>query len=171
MYDNLRPSYEEIHNACMDMALQIYSTHLNIKQIIGIARGGLLPAVVLSHQLSLPLLLVEYSSKHGQGDDKNHKNILPQIDPQDGAILLVDDISDSGKTLNELGAHFTKHGVTCYTAVLYYKIPTTPQTVPDFVWRTIPHDADWIIFPYERNEYLTPDINSPTRHLQSMVRK
>lgn len=154
MYDNLKPSYEEIHNACVDVAAAIDATLLGIKQVVGIARGGLLPAVILSHLLNLPLLLVEYSSKNGKGDNKNHKNVLPLVEPQDGNVLVVDDICDSGGTLREVAAHFTKCGVTVYTAALYYKVQLTPQIVPDYVWKTIPLDAGWVHFPYERNEYL-----------------
>lgn len=155
MYNNMNPSYEEIHNACKDIASSIDAEHLGIKQIVGIARGGLLPAVILSHLLNLPLLLVEYSSKTGNGDDKNHKNVLPLVEAQDGNVLVVDDICDSGGTLNEVAAHFTSCGVIVYTATLYYKIQLTPKIVPDYVWKTIPLDAGWVMFPYERNEYLT----------------
>ena len=170
MYDNLRPSYEEIHNACKDISLLIDPVQLGITQVVGVARGGLLPAVILSHMLKLPLLVVDYSSKHGNGDDKNHNNALPRIDPHRGGILLVDDICDSGQTLNELALHFVECNVAVYTAVLYHKTHDKQPMTPDFTWKTIPHDAGWVIFPYERDEYLSPDFNGPTRFLQSLVR-
>lgn len=170
MYDHLRPSYEEIHNACVDLVRAIEREMIPFKYVAGIARGGLLPAVVMSHIMNLPLLLVDYSSKEGNGDDKDHGNNLPVVTPADGPVLIVDDICDSGKTLKEIIEHFTSNNVIVYTAVLYFKTLERQLTVPDFVWRTIPHDAGWVIFPYERNELLTPDVNAPTRYLQSLVR-
>ena len=170
MYDNLRPSYEEIHNACRDIASRVESSYLNIKQVGGIARGGLLPATILSHMLKLPLLLIDYSSKEGKGDDKNHQNVLPELTSADGNLLLVDDICDSGRTMNEIVGHFVRRHVAVYTAVLFYKTHDKQTVIPDFVWRTIPHDSGWVIFPYERNEYLYPDVEGPTRFLKSLVR-
>ena len=156
MYNHLKPSYEEIHNACVDMAEQIEIDKLNIKQVAGVARGGLLPGVILSHILKLPLLLIDYSSKGGKGDDKNHKNNIPLLSPANGPILIVDDICDSGKTLREIYEHYQFCNVEVYTAVLYHKLLKDKQLfIPDYVWRSVPEDSGWVIFPYERNEYLS----------------
>jgi hypoxanthine phosphoribosyltransferase len=170
MYDNLKPSYEEIHNACKEIALKVQGSNLPITRIGGVSRGGLLPAVILSHLLKLPLILIDYSSLEGKGDDKNHHNVLPELKPEGGALLIVDDICDSGKTLNELVFHYTRCNITTYTAALYYKTHDSQPMIPDFVWRTIPHDSGWVIFPYERDEFLMPDTNGPTRYLKSLVR-
>lgn len=170
MYDNFRPSYEEIHNACKDIVARIQLLHLGLKSVAGVSRGGLLPATIISHMMSLPLTLIDYSSKEGKGDDRDHKNILPDVKPEDSAVLIVDDICDSGKTLSEIITHFTNRHVAVYIAVLYFKHHDKQPVTPNFVWKTIPHDAGWVIFPYERNEYLSPDVDGPSRHLQSLVR-
>lgn len=170
MYDMLKPSYDEIHNACREFALRIENSRPNIKAVVGIARGGLLPAVIISHMLNKPLIVVEYSSKEGKGDDKNHANVLPTMTPEQGPVLVVDDICDSGHTLNEIVYHFTKQNVETFTAVLYYKSHEKQVMNPDLTWRTIPHDAGWVFFPYERIEFLGPDPDAATRHLQNMVR-
>lgn len=170
MYDTLKPSYEEIHNACHDFTIAIEHVIPNIKAVVGISRGGLHPAMILSHMLSKPLVVVEYSSKEGKGDDKNHTNDLPTITPEQGPVLVVDDICDSGHTLNEIVYHFTKQNVKTYTAVLYYKTHNQQVMAPDMKWRTIPANSGWVVFPWERNEVLYPDYEYPTRTLQSMVR-
>lgn len=170
MYDHLKPSYEEIHNACKDIALRIDVERLNITNVVGVARGGLLPAVILSHILDLPLLLADYSAKEGKGDDKNHRNFVPFPEDTSGALLLVDDICDSGKTLEELVRIYNEKYIVAYTAVLYFKTHDEQPIVPNYVWKIIPHDSDWVIFPYERNEFLEPDFEGPTRYLKSLVR-
>ena len=53
--------------------------------IIGIKRGGLIPAIMLSHYWNVPLHIFEITKE-------------PHI-PSQGEFLLVDDINDSGETL------------------------------------------------------------------------
>lgn len=91
----------------------------NFDGIYGVPRGGLPIAVSLSHKLNIPLLL----------------------HPTENS-LVVDDISDTGKTLS---SHKNKK-----IAVLFNTKWT--KTNPDFYidWK---NDKDsWIIFPWELNE-------------------
>ena len=80
----------------------ILESGLKIKRIYGIPRGGLIPAVLLSHKMGIPLTNYAYT--------KNS--------------LIVDDICDSGKTLSEMLAPNP-------TAVLHYK-PHTANITPNF---------------------------------------
>lgn len=150
----LQPSYNEIHNACVDAANMFSRYQFKFDHIIGIARGGLFPATILSHFLEIPMTPISYSSHSGEGDDKNHTNVLPKIKSQ-RLVLLVDDICDSGNTLYEVKNHYEADRCMVYTFALYYKSRPIPVIIPDFKWRTIPEDAGWIVFPFERNERLT----------------
>jgi len=154
----LHPSYNEIHDACVEAKEMFAHYKFEFHHIAGVSRGGMLPAVILSHLLNLPLTPVSYSSKTGKGDDKNHVNQLPTIDAHN--ILIVDDICDSGNTLYELSNHYATTGSFVYTFALYYKSHKTPAIIPDFKWRTIPEDADWIIFPYETNKRIRTKQNN-----------
>ncbi len=71
--------------------------------VIGIGRGGVVPASLLAHQLQCGLQIVEVNHR----DDDNHplrdlpvflQDFTPDFDPQT-RILLVDDVSVTGKTL------------------------------------------------------------------------
>lgn len=146
----LQPSYDEIHNACVDAASLIHIYDFKFQRILGISRGGMLPAMILSHLLDLPVTPVTYSSKQGKGDDKNHENTLPEI--KEEFLLVVDDICDSGNTLYEIAQHYENKNAFVYTFALFYKDKPTPIIIPDFRWRTIPEDAGWVIFPYEKKE-------------------
>jgi hypoxanthine phosphoribosyltransferase len=155
------PSYNAIQQACKDVFMKtMIREEWGIDYIIGLSRGGLIPATVLSHMSELPLVPVKYSSKSGNGNNKNHDNILPSIPVlfESGVgpgmelptLLIVDDISDSGKTLREVVDHYTRSGHTVYSAALYYKELATPVIEPDVFWRSISEDGPWIIFPWER---------------------
>jgi xanthine phosphoribosyltransferase len=76
--------------------------------IVGLTRGGLVPAVMLSHYLDVPMhsLGVSLRDNDGSGPESNcwmaedaHGYIsLDEQEPK--KILIVDDINDSGATLN-----------------------------------------------------------------------
>ena len=67
--------------------------------IVGLTRGGLVPAVMLSHYLDVPM----HSLKVSLRDDieGTESNLWMAEDAYNGKkILVVDDINDSGATLN-----------------------------------------------------------------------
>lgn len=149
----LKPSYEDIHNACHQAAQLITGYEWQFHRIMGISRGGFFPAMILSHMLKIPVTPVVYSSKVGAGDDKNHHNVLPEVGKHE-RLLIVDDICDTGNTLYEIKSHYELSGMFAYTFALYYKSRAVPVVIPDFKWRVIPEDSPWVIFPYERNEHI-----------------
>jgi len=98
--------------------------------IYGIPRGGLIPAVMLSHSTGLPLV------------DTIGKN-----------TLVVDDMTDSGVTMDKMPGQFT--------AVLYHK-PHTSIFTPN-VYSELHKGDEWLIFPWEnsnapaKQDYLQSD--------------
>ncbi len=143
------PTYKEIHQACLDMANEIEQRNLDLDYVVALCRGGAIPGVILSHMLNLPLIMLDYSSTDGKGDDKNHSNDLIDI-ASGSSFLLVDDIADSGKTIKEITEHYGNPAWGCqiYTAVLYYKSPSEIVR-PHFVWRNITPSSPWVVFPWE----------------------
>ncbi|MBI5356986.1 phosphoribosyltransferase [Candidatus Collierbacteria bacterium] len=79
---------------------------LNLKDkfdlIVGISRGGVIPAVMISSYLKLPLEIIKLNFR---GDFQDPKYPVPKlVDPIDfnfegQRVLLVDDRSNSGATL------------------------------------------------------------------------
>jgi xanthine phosphoribosyltransferase len=116
-----------------------------IQRIVGISRGGLIPAVHLSHDTDIPMTPVSYSSKEGNGDNKNHDNVLPEI--EETRILLVDDIADYGHTLNELKDHYNMQGHNVQTCAVVAKDHSV--IIPDYTWKILPSESGWVIFPWE----------------------
>lgn len=108
------------------IARKIMASDAEIQGIYGIPRGGLIPAVLLSHKLGVPLV----------SSVKNHS-------------LIVDDISDSGNTLINL-LNKTHYPISpthkLYTATVFERKYTS--FMPDFIGKRIEYQ-DWIVFPWE----------------------
>jgi xanthine phosphoribosyltransferase len=66
--------------------------------VVGITRGGLMPAVMISHYLGVPMKSLDISLRDGGG---TVSNCGMGEDAYNGKrILVVDDINDTGATLN-----------------------------------------------------------------------
>ena len=91
--------------------------------IMGLPRGGLIPAVMLSHKLNLPLVF-EPTRK----------------------TLIVDDICDSGKTFLEI---IKLHPYNMIVS-LHFK-PHTSKFIPDLYGCILTSD-DWLVYPWENRD-------------------
>ena len=119
--------------------------------IIGIGRGGLAPAVYLSHATGLPMLSVDYSSKV---DDFAEAPLvrLAERTRAGEKLLFVDDINDSGRTIAHIRGTLAAAGATA--AVMRFATlidnASSAERV-DYRARTIDRreTKDWFVFPWE----------------------
>lgn len=123
--------------------------------IVGISRGGLIPANYIAYKLGIrKVYSIGMTSYEGekQGDLAIYQGI-GTIFNKKTSILIVDDIADTGNSLLAAIDHI-KNGYShdlytpnIRTATLVYK-PSTSKHKPDFY--SISGSADeWVIFPYE----------------------
>ena len=116
--------------------------------IIGLTRGGLVPAVHLSHKLNIPILPFNPHLLHANGEERE-KIELPISSGITRRILVIDEISDTGKTLSKCTKFFGKKGYIITTAVVYTNKQTTIFK-PDF--SVLDSQKKWVVFPWECNE-------------------
>lgn len=108
----------------------------NYDMIIGVTRGGLVPAVHLSHLLGVPMATVQYQLRDGNGS----MHIISQQGYQ--KALIVDDICDTGDTIRGLSEVFKNTDF----AVL---IDKTGDSMVKY--RAAYFEADdWVVFPWEQ---------------------
>jgi hypoxanthine phosphoribosyltransferase len=125
-------TWNDIDRAINRIIASINSSEIKINAVGGLPRGGLIPAVMLSHRLGIPFV-----------SQANIKNIF-------GNILIVDDISDTGRTLKQF-----KFEENIYTATLHWKQSSEYQ--PDYFWE-IAYENEWIVYPWENKDSQTkPD--------------
>lgn len=118
--------------------------------LVGVGRGGLAPAVYLSHRLGLPVVSVDHSAKIEPFGEALIE-VLARRSETD-RLLFVEDINDSGKTIGELRAALAAHGAVAAQirwAVLLDNIRSAQRV--DYAYREIDRSItkDWFIFPWE----------------------
>jgi hypoxanthine phosphoribosyltransferase len=118
----IKVSWQEFEQMANELIVKIEKSGEKFDGVYGIPRGGLILAIKISHYLNLPLLM--YPTKD---------------------TLVIDDISDEGKTLSSMKNR--------KIATLF----STPWTKikPDWHAKLKENKDDWIIFPWEN-----PDTES-----------
>ena len=91
-------TWRETDANCTRLALDILRGDWRPDYIVGLTRGGLTPAVLLSHLLKVPMHTLKVQLRDGEQDCEIN-SWMPE-DVCDGKnILIVDDINDTGETL------------------------------------------------------------------------
>jgi hypoxanthine phosphoribosyltransferase len=99
MEEKLGLSFIEISNAIKKYPFP------KVELVVGIGRGGIVPAALVAYQLSVDIVIAEINYR-----DDNHQpryaapKFLSDLDLEkvSGKILIVDDVSVSGKTIAQL---------------------------------------------------------------------
>lgn len=110
MSSNVKEVYytpKQINGYLLNISRQIAKDAFRPDYIIGISRGGLVPALKLSHYLDIPMYcLNEGDSNLWMAEDafgySTVDNKAVSIPNQRKNILIIDDINDTGTTLNNI---------------------------------------------------------------------
>ena len=102
---HLYVSYDEYHNLIEKLAIKVHQSGWEIDNILCLARGGMRPGDMLSRIFNKPLAIMSTSSYRSDGGTvQGNLDIARFITTPKGEIagrvLLVDDLADSGHTLN-----------------------------------------------------------------------
>jgi len=134
--------YNEYKKDLNSLVKQIQKKNVKYDFVLGVERGGLIPAVHLSHRLGIPLKTLSWSSQLKDG------SMLTWFILRNKKILLVDDIVDSGKTFLEIFGKYWDMD----TAVLIYNNINESKIKPDYYGRMINRKdtPEWFDFWWEK---------------------
>jgi len=145
-------SWEKTYGMLLKLAHKIRADGFKADLIVGICRGGWLPARVLSDLLGIPHMAsvtVEFYS--GVAERRKGKPRITQplaVHVKGKSVLIVDDVTDTGKSLRLAKSHLTKSGASQIKLATLYHKPWSTIT-PDYYEKKT---RRWVVFPWERRE-------------------
>ena len=156
MSDSAEPTlfylpYESFLADVETLALKLEADEWKPDFLVGIGRGGLVPAAYLSHRLNHAMLSVDISS----GEAGFAAELLVKLAAKIGdgrRILIVDDINDSGSTIATLRAGIEAHigcGDQLRFAVLIDNIRSRARVEYSAGVIDRAEDKRWFVFPWE----------------------
>ena len=164
MSDKMIVGWDEYKNIVEKLAVQIHNKY-NPTVLIGIMRGAAPIIDILSRILKLPIAYIVIQSYSGQGMEDQQGQLMfareiSSLAKEDDfkKVLLIDDLSDTGLTLNKSIEWLKNYEPTknyikeIKTACLWKKKSSTFE--PDFC--PVKLDSDpWIVQPTEHYEELS----------------
>ena len=158
MSGKLHIDYAQYHHLIDQVVRAVQSSGFQPDCVLGVSRGGLFLADGLSRSLRKPMAVIAASSyRDGEGTSQGELQLsasIAAVAPVGGNVLLVDDLADTGHTLQALCEHLRTicpNIVDLKTAVVWVK----PGSVfkPDFAAEYLESDV-WIVQPFETRDFL-----------------
>ena len=140
-----------MYNVLLSLAGKILKSKFAPDVIIGVARGGWIPARVLCDLLSVPVLAsvgIEFYTDLGQTGRRPRLTQPLTVVVLDKKVLLVDEVADTGESLKLAKKQVAKEGAKEVRTVTMY---TKPWSIiePDYHEKKT---SSWIVFPWEIKE-------------------
>ena len=98
MSNKVKVSWQEIDDACNKLAINLLKDGFKPDYIVGITRGGLTPAVILSQILEVPMYTLKVTLRDGVEEDCDHNCWMPEDalgydkDPVNSSSLMISTI-------------------------------------------------------------------------------
>lgn len=129
----------------------------SLRSVIGLVRGGLVPAVMLSHRLDTRLIPLQWQTRDQEKktDEQTLRNECFEAHTSSETLLIVDDIVDSGKTFFDLkdcidlfqgGLLNSKNA---QIDVIYAALVKKRDLGFDVISGVDLRDDRWVVFPWE----------------------
>ncbi len=142
--------WDHLYNLLLEIADRVKERGYESDVIVGISRGGLLPARILSDLLDNPHLANIKVDFYVDIYQTKKAPVITQpvsISVTDKRVLVVDDITDSGQSFRLVWETLAKEAAEVKAVTLYHK-PWSCFT-PDIYAR---ETEAWVIFPWEYRE-------------------
>ena len=144
-------SWNQVYILLLKIAEAVKKSKYEPDIIVGVSRGGWIPARIMVDLLENPKL-ANVSTEYylGVAETRQEPSITQpiSISVEDKKVLVVDDVADTGESLKLVKAHLKEQGACeIRIATIYYK--EWSVTVPQYYAK---QTCLWIIFPWEQKE-------------------
>ena len=151
--------WRTIDKAIQSIAMQMYESEWRPDYIVGITRGGLVPAVMLSHMTNIPMhtLCVQLAAE-GLEENTESNTMMAQDARKGKNILIIDDINRGGDALEWIMKDWSEQGhadwiIDWHKNVKFASLIIDPNSKvdTDYFYEELDTDTDnWVNFPWEQ---------------------
>ena len=147
-------TWQQLHDDCLQIVSKIKNSNKEYDLVVGLTRGGCIPATIISHALDVPMLAIGVKTY----DDKTKNSRVDAYQAAYGDIynmrqrrsimhtLVVDDLSDTGDTFAYITRTYSTVLPGMDTAAPYIKSHTIFK--PTY-YTTEFTNNEWLVFPWE----------------------
>ena len=138
-------TWDEIEGYVNHILFTMYKDNWKPDYIVGLTRGGLIPAVLASHKVDVPMHTLKVSLRDHQ---EHEANWWMEDDAREGKrILVIDDINDTGATINYIKENWTLNNLT-YAVLINNEASDADVDYSSVDINKRENDV-WIVFPWE----------------------
>lgn len=136
--NNYYLDWDNIENLVKKTALKIKKNNKKYDLIIGIKKGGIIPAILISRELNInDIEFITIRKNKIFKFNKFHKDKK--------YLLIIDEIYDTGKTFSIVNEYFKRFEYDYACLISRYRIPDNNKIVTG---KVLNHKR-WIVFPWE----------------------
>lgn len=139
----IRLSYDDVQSMCHYLEDEIARFKPDV--IIGIIRGGLVPALHFSHALDRPLVAIQWQTR--DGTKRQIDSHITSMIESNQRVVFIDDINDSGTTFTQLADAYNKNENVFFVSLVE---KVSSQYKSDISALRIDDDR-WLVFPWEKD--------------------
>ena len=134
-------TWEQVEGMTQDILRQIRDEKFDA--VVGLTRGGLTPAVLVSQYLDIPMHTLKISLRDHQ--EQESLAVLDKLSNQ--KVLVIDDINDTGATINYIKENWTLNNLT-YAVLINNEASDADVDYSSVDINKRENDV-WIVFPWE----------------------
>ena len=151
-------SQKEIETGVLDIVSQMYSDNWRPDYIVGVTRGGLIPAVMMSHYTGIRMETIDVRLRD-TFNSPEHALWMAEDAGAGKRILILDDINDTGETFKWIVKDWEESNPPADWVDIWgnnVRFATIIDNAPskfDVDYTSIEinkaEDPAWIVFPFE----------------------
>ena len=128
------PSWNQIYSLLLKLAEAVRNSGFEPEVIVGVSRGGWIPARIMSDLLENPKLANVTAEFYVRVAETKREPVITQpisLPVKEKKVLVVDDVAETGESLKLVKSHLQKQGASEIKIATVYRKPRS-VTVPDF---------------------------------------